>query len=147
MAGERRTEVRYEEWRVCGPPTNAPRSLEAYRHSTPGWEDDHMGQEGRAASVVQSVRNGQVVIPEEFRRALGIDGDGLLQLTLFEGELRIRPVRDAQAESSAEWLQDAYAAFAPIRDELARKYSPKEIDAAIDEAVKAVRRSNAPSSI
>lgn len=106
-----------------------------------------MGQEGRAASVVQSVRNGQLVIPEEFRRALGIDSDSLLRLTLFEGELRIRPVRDSQASSSPEWLHDAYDAFAPIREELAQKYSAEEIDAAIDEAVKSVRRSNAPSSL
>ncbi len=93
--------------------------------------------------VIRPLRGGQVTIPAEFRRALGIERDSLLQLTLVDGELRIRPVDVSPASDGSGWLREAYDAFAPIREELARKYSSEEIDAAIDQAVKAVRQSNA----
>jgi len=55
----------------------------------------------------------------------------------------IRPVRVSDQAPGSPWLKEAYEAFAPIREELAEKYSGEEIDAAIDQAVKAVRRTNA----
>lgn len=93
--------------------------------------------------VLQQLHGDQVTIPAEFRRALGIERDSLLQLTLANGELRIRPVDRASGTSGSDWLRDAYDAFAPIRQELAQQYSGEEIDAAIDGAVEAVRRRNA----
>jgi AbrB family looped-hinge helix DNA binding protein len=93
--------------------------------------------------VVRPLRSGQITIPAEFRRALGIGGDSLLQLTLIQGELRIRPVSVSPEGQGSGWLREAYDAFAPVREELAQKYSGDEIDAAIDQAVKAVRQSNA----
>jgi hypothetical protein len=48
----------------------------------------------------------------------------------------------AEAQGSS-WLRDAYDAFASIREELAEKYSEDEIDATIDQAVTAVRQTNA----
>ena len=38
------------------------------------------------------------------------------------------------------WLDELYGLFAPVREE-AKAYSEDEIDTAIDEAVRAVRRS------
>jgi bifunctional DNA-binding transcriptional regulator/antitoxin component of YhaV-PrlF toxin-antitoxin module len=100
---------------------------------------------GQTSRVVRSQRGGQVTIPADFRRALGIDGESLLQLTLVQGELRIRPVHDQDKDRApgSSWLREAYEAFAPIREELAEKYSEDEINTAIDEAVRAVRQTDA----
>lgn len=106
-----------------------------------------MRQGEHVTSVVRPLRDGQVTIPAEFRRALGIDGDALLHLTLVEGELRIRLAKGVPESATPAWLRDAYEAFAPIREELARTYSSDEIDDAVDRAVNAVRRPNAPSGL
>lgn len=100
-----------------------------------------MQEEESITRVVRSLRGGQVTIPAEFRRALGIEGDGLLQLTLGRGELRIKPVRVSAEREGSPWLKEAYEAFAAVRAQ-ADKYSEEEVNAAIDEAVKAVRRSH-----
>ena len=92
--------------------------------------------------VVRSLRHGQITIPAEFRKALGIEADSLLQLTLAEGELRIKPVQVTSTPQGSPWLKEAYEAFAEVRQHL-DAYSEEEINAAIDEAVKAVRQSHA----
>lgn len=100
-------------------------------------------KQGRPTTrVVRSLRNGQITIPADFRKALGIESDSLLQLTLDQGELRIKPVEVAAPTSGSPWLAEAYDAFADVRNQLAR-YSGEEIDAAIDEAVTAVRSRHA----
>ena len=102
--------------------------------------------ESESSRIIRSQRDGQVTIPAEFREALGIDGESLLQVTLAQGELRIKPV-DSATPTQGSWLREAYEAFAPIRQELAEKYSEDEIDAAIDQAVKAVRQGDASSRL
>ena len=92
--------------------------------------------------VVRTLRNGQITIPAQFRRELGIEDDGLLQLTLAKGELRIRPLQLSDSSTGSPWLKELYDLFAPVREE-ARSFSEDEINAAIDEAVKAVRASDA----
>src|SRR3954447_18792746 len=87
--------------------------------------------------IVRSLRNGEITIPIEFRRELGIESDTLLQQTLDNGELRIVPVRATRARGSA-WLRDLYEQFAPVREEAAA-YTEDEINAAIDDALNAVR--------
>ena len=89
--------------------------------------------------VVRSLRSGQITIPAEFRKALGIEGDSLLQLTLARGELRIRPVRISEQAQGSPWLQELYEQFAPMRHELEQS-GEQEINDAIDQAVSAVRR-------
>ena len=91
---------------------------------------------------MRSLRNGQITIPAEFRRRLGLQGDSLLQVTLEEGELRIKPLRVSGHSAGSPWLKELYDLFAPVRQE-GEQYSEEEINAAIDEAVKAVRRSRA----
>ena len=44
------------------------------------------------AQVVRPLRRGQLTIPAEFRRRLGISDDTLLQLTLHEDKIEIVPV-------------------------------------------------------
>lgn len=89
--------------------------------------------------VVRPLRGGQITIPAEFRSKLAIDERTLLQIALVGQELRIRPVRVADATSGSAWARELYDLFAPVRKEAAR-HSEKEIDADIDRAVAAVRR-------
>src|SRR5437762_10574559 len=99
-----------------------------------------MAENGPARQVVKSRRGGQITIPAPFRKALGIDADSLLQVTLDNGELRIRPLRAPAESQGSPWVKELYKLFAPVREEAAQ-YSEAEIDAAIEQAVKAVRPS------
>ena len=87
--------------------------------------------------VVRPLRRGQITIPAEFRRRLGIGDDTLLQLTLREGKIEVTPVV-AKPAASLAWARELYAMFAPIREE-AQAMDEAEIDASIDEAVDEVR--------
>src|SRR3990170_3070592 len=92
--------------------------------------------------IVRPLRGGQITIPAEFRKRLGLGPDDLLKLTLVEGELRIKPVRVAETGEGSPWLKELYDLFAPVREE-AKDVSEQEIDAAIDQALAAVRRKRA----
>ena len=87
--------------------------------------------------VVRPLRRGQLTLPAEFRRRLGIDDDTLLQLTLQEGKIEITPVVATPAAEMA-WAREMYALFAPVR-EAAQGMDEAELDALIDEAVSQVR--------
>ncbi len=87
--------------------------------------------------IVRPLRSGQITIPAEFRARLGIDKETLLQVTLSEGELRIRPVKVTERGSSA-WVKELYDLFAPVREGMDR-YSEEEIDADIEKALAEVR--------
>lgn len=100
------------------------------------------------AKIVRSLRSGQITIPADFREKLGIDSDTLLQISLMEGELRIKPVRVSEKAQGSPWLKELYDYFAPVREEIEKKgYSEKEINSAIDSAVRAVRAKHAKSSL
>lgn len=92
--------------------------------------------------VVRPLRSGQITIPAEFRRQLGIDEHSLLQLTLAGGELRIKPMTVAERTHGSSWLKDAYEAFAAVRT-VTERFSDQEINEAIDQAVQAVRAKHA----
>lgn len=87
--------------------------------------------------VVRPLWRGQLTIPAEFRRRLGIADDTLLQLTLQEGKIEITPVVATPAAEMA-WARELYAMFAPVRQE-AQELEEAEIDTLIDEAVDEVR--------
>ena len=87
---------------------------------------------------VRALRNGQITIPVEFRRQLGITEDSILQLTLVDGELRIRPLAASRTVQGSPWFKQLYDRFAPVREEAAA-VSEDEVNAAIDAAVRAVR--------
>ncbi len=101
-----------------------------------------MKEPRRSIKLVRSLRNGQITIPAEFRRRLGIEGDSLLQVTLVQGELRITPVQVTDRSAGSAWLNELYDRFASVREE-AEQYSEEEINSAIDGAVRAVRTPNA----
>lgn len=96
----------------------------------------------RTSRIVRPLRNGQITIPIEFRRKLGITEDSLLKVVLEGDELRIKPVRAEEQPKGSPWLKELYELFAPVHAEAA-KYSEEEINAAIDEAIAAVRKSYA----
>lgn len=92
------------------------------------------------SKIVRPLRNGQITIPIDFRRQLGIDNTTLLRVDVDGGALRIRPIRVVQEERDPDWLNRLYDHFAPVRAEAIEKgYSETEIDAAIDAAVAASR--------
>ncbi len=92
--------------------------------------------------IIKPLRSGQVTIPVDFRQKLGIDAHTLLQISMLNGEIRMKPVKAVDTPEGSPWLKEAYEAFADVRKE-AEKYSEQEIDEAIDEAVKAVRKAHA----
>ena len=87
--------------------------------------------------IVRPLRRGQITIPAEFRRRLGIDEDTLLQLTLHADRIEIVPVVATPAVGKS-WAKELYEMFAPIRRE-AQAMDEAEIDALIDEAIEEVR--------
>jgi AbrB family looped-hinge helix DNA binding protein len=87
--------------------------------------------------VMRPLRRGQITIPAEFRRRLGIDDDTLLQLTLHEDRIEITPVVVTPVASMA-WARELHTMFAPVREE-ARTMDEAEIDAVIGEAIDEVR--------
>jgi AbrB family looped-hinge helix DNA binding protein len=98
-----------------------------------------------AYKLVRPLRSGQITIPAEIRKELGIEDDTLLQLSITQGELRIKPVDISQRVEGSAWLQELYKQLAPVREELAEKYSEEEINSTIDQAVEAVRNKNESS--
>ncbi len=97
-----------------------------------------MKERGPVTKIVRALRGGQITIPAEFRRRLGITEDSVLQMILAEGELRIKPMRVAETAGGSPWLKELYDLFAPVRDEAA-SMSEEEIDEAIQQAVAASR--------
>jgi len=92
--------------------------------------------------VVQPLRSGQVTIPAEFRRRLGITQDTMLQMTLEGQELRINPLHTTETVGGSPWFAALYEEFTPVREE-GKQYSEEEINTAIDAAVTAVRHTHA----
>lgn len=90
--------------------------------------------------IVRQLRGGQITIPADYRRRLGITDDSLLQMSAEAGELRIKPVR-ATNQAGSDWIKDLYDLFAPVRAQ-ATKHSEEEVNTAIDKAVQAVRKAH-----
>jgi len=96
--------------------------------------------EGPPTRIVRQLRSGQITIPADFRRRLGITDASLLQMTLEQGQLRITPLKVASPTGSP-WLRDLYRHFAPVREEAVQeRYSEDDINQAIDDAVAEVRK-------
>ncbi|MDP9366079.1 MAG: AbrB/MazE/SpoVT family DNA-binding domain-containing protein [Chloroflexota bacterium] len=102
-----------------------------------------------ASKVVRARKKGQITIPDEFRRELGIGEDSLLRVSVRDGELRIAPVEVREraeagtdaAEQGSPWLRELYEYFAPVRQEAEEKgYTDEQINEWIGEAVAAHRR-------
>lgn len=93
-----------------------------------------------STKIVRQLRGGQITIPIEFRRELGIGPDTMLQASVEEGSIRITPVRFGSDSPNSRWIKELYDYFAPVRDEIvAAGYSEEEVNADIDAAIRAVR--------
>lgn len=100
-----------------------------------------MNESDRPTKIVRQLRGGQMTIPADFRRELGIEENTMLQITLSEGELRVRPVEVSERPRGSSWLKELYDEFAPARQEIVdRGYSEDEVNSMIDDAVAATRR-------
>jgi AbrB family looped-hinge helix DNA binding protein len=94
--------------------------------------------------LVRPLRNGQITIPAEFRRALHLQEGVMLQITLAGDELRIRPVKLAEAGSGSDWLHELYLMFAPVRQQAAQ-ITESQIDAEIAAALAELRSRKRPA--
>jgi bifunctional DNA-binding transcriptional regulator/antitoxin component of YhaV-PrlF toxin-antitoxin module len=95
-------------------------------------------------TIVQQLQQGQLTIPADMRRELGIEEDSLLQLSLSNGELHIKLITSRESANGSPWLRNLYDDFAPVREEiLAREISEEEVHADIDAAVAAARAARA----
>ena len=65
--------------------------------------------------LVRPLRNGQITIPIEFRRALHLTDQTMLQMTLVGAELHLRPVQMEGIDPGSNWLSELYQLFAPVR--------------------------------
>lgn len=101
-----------------------------------------MQEHQRVRRTIRQLRGGQVTIPVEFRKRLGITEDSVLEVTLDGEELRIRPLRLGETASGSAWLKELYEQFAAVREEAA-KLSEEEVDVTIDQALAAARQQGA----
>lgn len=103
-----------------------------------------MADEESTKRIIRPLRSGQITIPAEFRHKLDIQDDTLLQISLEDGELRIRKLVVSQTAGEMDWFKELYDLFAPVREEITdRAISEDEVNADIDEAVRSVRARHA----
>jgi AbrB family looped-hinge helix DNA binding protein len=101
-----------------------------------------MSQATAAARIVRSLRSGQITIPAEFRRQLGINEHTLLEVRIDGDELRIRPTGLTYEDVGSPWLKELYDLFAPMREALS-DLPDEEVNELIDQAVREVREQRA----
>lgn len=100
-----------------------------------------MAERKRRTRTIRPLRSGQITIPADFRRELGITDDSLLQMTIEGNALHITKMHTTPNTAGSPWLVELYERFAPVRQEaLDRGYTEGEINDAIDAALAAVRR-------
>ena len=98
--------------------------------------------------IIKPLRSGQITIPADFREKLGIDANTLLQITLMDRELVIKPVKAVKTVGGSLWAKELYDIFAPVRTEAKEKnYDENKINTAISQALNSVRTKHAKSSI
>lgn len=98
--------------------------------------------------IIRPLRGGQVTIPADYRAKLGIDADTLLQISLMQGELRIKPVKAVDTVGGSPWIKELYELFEPARKEAKEEsYTEEKINTAIDKAVLTVRAKHGKSSL
>lgn len=99
-----------------------------------------MSDSEQLSKVAKIHRGGKIAIPAAFRAELGIDDEAVVRMTLVDGELRIRPIREDDPSKGSPWLRELYEYFAPVREEIVRRgISEEEINADTDAAIAAVR--------
>jgi bifunctional DNA-binding transcriptional regulator/antitoxin component of YhaV-PrlF toxin-antitoxin module len=99
-----------------------------------------MASKSFKSKLIRPLRGGQMTIPAEFRRELGVDEETMLRVTLLDGTMLVTPVRVDESRKGSPGLKALYEYFAPVREEiLARGISEEELNADIDAAIAEVR--------
>lgn len=98
-----------------------------------------MSASEQLSKVVKIHHGGQITIPAELRRRIGIEDETFLRITVEGGDLRVSPLSAVAKEAEGEkgdWLDALYDAYAPVRAGiLARGISEEEVNADIDAAI------------
>jgi AbrB family looped-hinge helix DNA binding protein len=101
-------------------------------------------EQSPATRLIRPLRGGQITIPADLRKTLGIGPETTLRVSVVDGELRIRPIEVVERAGGSPWFLELYDHFAPARREAEEHgYTDEQVDAAIDDAVSAVRRKRA----
>lgn len=85
--------------------------------------------------LVKVIRNGQITIPKELRKALGIREGDLLEITLNNAELRVTPKTPVDKEVA----QDEFFRLVEKMRRNVKDVDPAKLDAAIEEAVRTAK--------
>ncbi len=89
--------------------------------------------------LVRVQEKGQVTLPAEMRKSLGLKKGDLVAVTSADGGVFIKPV-EIKEQKGSPWLKELYDYFAPVREEIrTRGLSEEEVNADIDAAVREVR--------
>jgi AbrB family looped-hinge helix DNA binding protein len=98
------------------------------------------------SKTIRALRGGQMTIPIEIRKHLGIDENTLLSVSetgdggFYVKPLIIEPAHTLANPSDSSWIKQVYDAFEPVRREIREKgMSEDEVDSLIDEAFRDVR--------
>jgi AbrB family looped-hinge helix DNA binding protein len=90
-------------------------------------------EDGSLARVLRRLQGGQVCLPAEFRRRLGIAEEGLLLLTLKEDKIELTPV-DRKSVADMGWTRERHAMF-KLAGQEAHEMDEAQINALINEAL------------
>ena len=101
--------------------------------------------------IVRLLRNGQITIPSDVRKELGLKEDDILTVELIGRELHLKTARAVAESNQSDWYRQLYEKFAPIREGyeksgLTEDEINNEIDAAISDARTAQRTREAKAS-
>lgn len=89
----------------------------------------------REMSLVKVVRNGQITLPAELRKALDLDEGDYLEVEVEGGNIVLRP--KVVVDKDKAWEQ-----LSAVLEEVHRKnegVDPREVEEAVREAVKSLR--------
>jgi len=87
--------------------------------------------------LVKVIRHGQITLPKEIRKALGIEEGDLLEVLLRESEMTVRPKVVVDKEAA----RDRFFEMVDTMRTVMKDQDPQVIEHEIEEAIQAVRRS------
>jgi len=92
--------------------------------------------------LVKVVRNGQITLPKELRKKLGIEEGDLLEIQLDRGGFVIKP----KTVIDKELARDRFFKMVDEIREAVKDVDPEVIQQEIDEAIRAVRKKARPKA-
>ncbi len=80
------------------------------------------------------------LLRRQLRKAVRLEENGMVSITLSGDKLEIEPVKVASKRKGSPWAKELYELFAPVRESLKGR-SEEKVNEAIDEALKEARES------